>query len=96
MEGAVEELAGFVAREHAAGTIRSVGSGSQAEDQDTGLRIAEGRHGLAPIFVVEIGSALHLGDVAAMVAEAGAESAGDDFTLKNREFVHNDISTLAA
>ena len=71
-------------------------SGGEAEDQHAGFGVAERGDGLAPIFLIEIGAALHARDFAAVVAQAGAERTGDDFALKDREFVHNDISTLAA
>src|SRR5208337_2801576 len=62
MEDAVEDVAGFIAGEHAAGTVGAVGAGREAEDE-TGCRgIAERGHGTAPILPVAPGAALHLGD----------------------------------
>ena len=65
-EGPVEKFAGFIAGEHAAGTIGSVGSRSETEDQNAGCGIAERGDGLAPVFVIEIGAAFDLSDFAAM------------------------------
>src|SRR5207237_811665 len=49
VEGGVEEVAAAVAGEHAAGAVGAVRGGGQSDDQQARTRIAEARHGTAPI-----------------------------------------------
>ncbi len=51
-----------VAGEGATGAVGSVGSGSQAEDEDTGVGIAESGDRLGPIFLVAVGFSASLAD----------------------------------
>ncbi len=84
-----EEVAGAVAGEGAAGAGGAVGSGGEAEDEDAGARIAEGRNGMAPVFLIDVGFAPGGCDGGAMIAQAGAARAGDDAVIEllqtNRE-----------
>src|SRR5438445_9266600 len=49
MQGFVKKIAGAVARENTACAIRSMRGGSQSQDEQQGVRIAEARHASAPI-----------------------------------------------
>lgn len=81
-EGLIEEVAGAVTGEDAAGAVGAVSAGGEAEDEEAGGGVAEGGDGAAPVGLVEIGAALDLRDEAAVLAEAGAALAGDDLLLK--------------
>jgi hypothetical protein len=81
VEGAEEPVAAAVAGEHAASAVGTVGGGRKAEDYEARFRIAEARHGPAPVFVFTVGSApLHC-DSLAMLAEARAKRAFHDAFL---------------
>jgi len=56
VEDGVHEVAGAIARERAAGTVGSMGSGSQAEDEDAGARVAEAGNGAGPVDLVDVGA----------------------------------------
>jgi hypothetical protein len=60
-----------------------VSAGGEAEDEDTGLGIAKAGDGLAPVVPIEVGAALNGGDLGAVVAEARAAAAGDDFGIED-------------
>ena len=89
VEDRVHEVAGAVSGEDAAGTVGSVGSGGEAEDEDAGARIAEARDGARPVFLVDVGAAAGLAYGFAVGAEAGAASAGDDFGSGFKEGRHS-------
>ena len=78
----IEDVAGPVAGEHAAGAVGAVGSGSEAENQHAGARVAEGWHGAAPIDLVAVGPPLEFRDFRSMGAQARAAPALDDFLLE--------------
>ena len=82
VECLVEEIAGAVAGEDAAGAVGAVGSGGESDDDEAGLGVAERGDGAAPVGFVAVGAALGLGDVLAVFAEAGALVAIDDFFLE--------------
>ena len=82
VEGLVEEIAGAIAGEDAAGAVGAVGTGGEADDDEAGFGIAEGGDGEAPVGFVAIGAALGLGDGLAVLAEAGALVAVGDLFLE--------------
>ena len=82
VEGLVEEIAGAVASEDAAGAVGAVCTGGEADDDEAGFGIAERGDGAAPVDFVAVGAALGLGDGLAVFAEAGALVAVDDLFLE--------------
>jgi len=82
VKDAVEDIAGAVAREHAAGAVGAVGSGGQAEDKDAGVGIAEGGNGASPVGLVAVGAALEFRNFRSVRAEAGAAATVYDFLLE--------------
>ena len=78
VEDWVHEVAGAIAGERAAGTVGSVGSGSEAEHQDAGVGVAEAGDRTGPVLLVAVGLAAVFADGAAVVDEPGAASAGGD------------------
>lgn len=85
MEHPVKPIAGFVTRKHAARAIRPVGAGGEPQDEDARVRIPKARDGPAPIFPIEIGTALDGRNVGAMIPQTGAPFAGDDLVLNDFE-----------
>jgi hypothetical protein len=73
-----EEVAGSVAREHAAGAVGAVRRWRETENQYACSWIAEPWHGTSPVGVLTVGSLLVSGDPGAVVAEPIAAVAGDD------------------
>jgi hypothetical protein len=78
VEDGVHEVAGAVAGEGAAGAVGAVSAGCEAEDENAGERISKAGHGARPVGLVEVGAAFGLSDASAVVAETGAEFAGND------------------
>ena len=78
MHRAEQELAAAVAREHPAGAVRAVRCRGQAEDDDTGGRVAEPRHRATPVDVVAERGALGSSHLLAPLDEARAGPAADD------------------
>ncbi len=78
VQDGVHEVAGAVAGEGTAGAVGTVGSGSEAEDQDAGAGVSEAGNGTGPVGLVLVGAAASLADAFAVFAEAGAAFAGDD------------------
>jgi hypothetical protein len=74
----IHEVAGAVASERAAGAVRSVGAGREAQDEDAGAGISEAGNRASPVGLVEIGAAFGLADTLAVFTEPRAEVAGDD------------------
>ena len=74
----VHEVAGAVAGEGAAGSVSSVGAGGEAEDEDSGARVAKAGNGTGPVGLVLVGAAFGFGDAAAVVAKPDAALTGDD------------------
>ena len=85
MKRLIQEISGAVAREHAAGSIGSVRRGSQAYDQDAGMRVAETGYGFAPVLLVAIGSTFGLRNLLAILYQPRTEPAGLDFLLEDFE-----------
>ena len=81
VEDAVQDVAGAIAGEHAAGAVGSVGAGREAEDENGRGGIAKRRDGTAPILPVAVGAALELRDFRRMPAQAGAAGAGCDLLV---------------
>lgn len=90
MERAVEELAGAVAGEHATGAVGSMGTGSEAHDQQARGRISKRRDGLTPVLPVVPGAAFSDRDGAAVLCEARAPFAGNDLAVKEKK-IHNAV-----
>ena len=78
VEDGVHEVSGAVASERAAGAVRSVGAGREAQDEDAGAGISEAGNRASPVGLVEIGAAFGLADTLAVFTEPRAEVAGDD------------------
>ena len=78
VEDRIHEIARAVAGEGAAGTVGTVGSGGEAEDEDAGAGIAKAGDGAGPVGLVLVGASLGLADAAAVFAKTGAAFAGDD------------------
>src|SRR5437764_767175 len=53
----VEPVAAAVAGEHPSGAVRAVGGRGEADDQNAGVRVTEGRDGPAPVALVGEGAA---------------------------------------
>ena len=85
VEDGVHEVSGAVAGERAAGAVGSVSSGGEAEDEDTGVGVAEAWNRFGPVLLVTIGLAGVRADAAAVVDEPGAEGAGSDALLSGIE-----------
>jgi hypothetical protein len=62
-----------------------MGAWREAEDQDSRLRVAERRHGPAPVFLVTIGAPFGGSDGGAMFAKTRAAFAPGDFLLQKIE-----------
>ena len=85
VERGEEKIAGAVSSENAAGAVAAVGGGSEAENEELGMRVAETGDGLAPVGPIAKGSAFFLGDFFAVNDEARALAAGDDFFVQDTE-----------
>lgn len=75
IEQRVEEVSRAVAGEGPASTVRSVRSGSEADEEHARVRVAERRDRFAPVFKITISAALLLGDGGAVLAKALAAGA---------------------
>jgi hypothetical protein len=78
VQDGVHEVARAVTGERAAGAIGSVSAGGEAEDEDSGARVAEAWDWAGPVGLVLIGAAFGLADAATVVAEPGAALTGGD------------------
>jgi hypothetical protein len=78
VEDGVHEVAGAVAGEGAAGAVGSVGSRSEAKDEDSGARIAETGDGAGPVGLILIGAAFGFADALTVGAKASAAFTGND------------------
>jgi len=78
MQDGVHEVAGAVASKGAAGAVGSVGTGSEAEDEDAGARVAKAGDRTRPVILILVGAAAGFPNAGAVFAEAGTEFAGDD------------------
>ena len=59
-----------------------MGTGREAEDQDSRIRVSEARDRLPPVFVVAIGATLFACDLFAIRNKAGAASTGDNLAVE--------------
>ena len=82
VEDPIEDVAGAVAGEHPAGAVGTVCARRESQDQDTGGRIAERRHGKSPVSLVAVCAPLELRDFCRMPAQAGAKLAGYDLLIE--------------
>ena len=74
----VHEVAGSVSGEGAAGSIGSMGSRSQAKDEDAGTGITKAWNRAGPVGLIAVGAAFGLTDTLAIVAKAETAFAGGD------------------
>src|SRR5579883_2296392 len=82
MQHRIKHVAGFVAREHAAGAVRTVGPGRQPQNQNATIWISKGRYRASPVFLRPIGAALHHGNIGAVLAQPRTEIALQNFLLQ--------------
>lgn len=66
VQDGVHEVAGAVAGEGTAGAVGSVGSGSEAKDENASFGIAEAGYGASPVDVILVGTAADLADTFAV------------------------------
>src|SRR5262249_40941449 len=85
VEGGVEEVAGAVAGEDAAGAVAAVRRGGQADDDHARPRIAEACDRLAPVIVMAEGAALGPRDLFAPGNQARAAVAANDGVVERLE-----------
>jgi hypothetical protein len=85
VERGEEEVARAVAGEEAAGTVRAVGGGGEAEKYDARLRISETGDRTAPVALVRKGGPFFVGDFFAPLDQAWAASAGGYLLLQGGE-----------
>jgi hypothetical protein len=78
MQYGIHEIAGAVAREGAAGAIRTMRSGSEAQNQHAGAGITEAGDRPRPVIVVTVGCSARLTNMSTVGTQAGAEAARDD------------------
>lgn len=86
MKGVEKEIAGAVPGERASRAIAAVGRGSEADDKDLRMWIAEAWNRLTPIVAVQESTALSAGNGLAIAHEARALAAGNDFVVKDLQF----------
>ena len=79
----VEKISAAISCEDSSRAIRSMRRGSQAQNKKLRLRIAESRHGLAPIVPVAKRASLHARDFFAILHKSRALSARDDLIVQN-------------
>lgn len=95
VQDTVEPVARPVAREHTSGPIGPVSGGSEPQDQQPCVRVAEGGHRFAPIVPFQISAALHARHLPAMRNQARALLACDDLLLQNLQLgVSDRIATI--
>jgi hypothetical protein len=78
VEDGIHEVARAVAGEGTASSVGSVGSGSEAEDEDSRAGVAEAGDGASPVGLVLVGAAFGFADTLAVGTKAGAAIAGND------------------
>ena len=78
----VKKIAGAIAGEHAPGAIRAVRRGSEADDQELRVRIAESRDRPAPILLIAIRAALGACDFFAVANQARTFAALNDLSVE--------------
>lgn len=82
-ESAIEELTGLVAREHAASAIRSVRSGSEANDQYLGRGVAKPGNRPTPVGFSTVRSPLDAPDLLPVMDQARTPMAFDNLVTKD-------------
>jgi hypothetical protein len=83
VEDGIHELAGRVSRERPACTVRAMSARRQSEDENSGLRIAEARHGTRPVVVIHIGTAFLATDLLPVGHQPWTLCTDNDFVVKN-------------
>src|SRR5262249_33648143 len=82
VEGGVEEVPRAVPCKDAPGAVRAVRPRREANDREARLGIAEAWHGLSPVRLFSVGTALRPRDLLTPGNEARAGAAGDDFAVQ--------------
>lgn len=70
-EGAIKEIAGAIAREHAASAVGAVSAGRESNDEKACERVAKAGNRLTPILLAAISPPLHAPDFFSMGNEPG-------------------------
>src|SRR5438876_1197249 len=98
VQGAEEPVAARITREDATGAVATVRGRCEADDPEAGPWISEAGHGPAPVFLVDVGSALATSDLQAIPAQPRAEAASHDIALdaRDRITVGDGIATRGA
>lgn len=78
----IHESSRGITREWPAGAVGAMGTGREAEDQDSRIRVSEARDRLPPVFVVAIGATLFACDLFAIRNKARAASTGDNLAVE--------------
>ena len=78
MEDGVHEIPGSIACKWTPGSIRSVGSGSEAENQHSSIEIPEPGHRLGPVLPIHVGASLDPAHLLPISNQPRAEGASDD------------------
>jgi hypothetical protein len=81
MQRRVQPVAARIASEDATGTVRPVGRRREPDDEQPGVRIAEPRDRLTPVFPVAELPLLLACDQATVGAQPRAAGAGDDGSI---------------
>src|SRR5882672_110860 len=93
VEGLVQEDAGVIARERTAGTVRAVQTGSEADDEQLGARLAERRDGTGVVAGMLAPDPVEMGRQPRTVAAPGVERRSlrraGVFGIKCRAFARN-------
>src|SRR5262252_6136386 len=82
VQSAIEEIAGTVAGEDAAGAVAAVGRRRQTADKNAGRWIAKAGHGASPVFLIAEGGPLLACRLLAPLHQSRAARAGDDALAK--------------
>lgn len=77
-----EEIPGAVAGEVAAGAVRAVGGGGEAQYDDARVWVTEAGDGAAPVGLVFVGGTFLAGDLLTPLDQAWAKAARDYFGLQ--------------
>ena len=97
VQGPVKELTGTVACEHTSSTISTMRTRGQSENQQTGRRISERRHGPSPVVPIEIRPAFDDRNLSAVFAESRTPFAANNLAIQNVEGIGQitKINTIA-
>jgi hypothetical protein len=74
----VHEVAGAIASKGAAGSVRSVGAGRKAQNEDASAGVTEAGNGARPVGLVQVGTTFGLADALTVFAQARTEVTGDN------------------